>query len=319
MTALSLLLAAVIGFATHRASLCTVRAMAELLATRRAHILASFFKASLWAIVVSLPLAWLAPGSPLVAMHPLTTATLFAGFVFGAGAALNGGCSFSTLEHLVDGDLSYAATLAGFAAGVRLGVFPAPAALMGTLPEPETLGLAVFAVGAVWAVFEVARLVRTRPGGGLWTLARFDPYRLSTAALVLGVCAGALATLHGGWTHTSALRRFAATPLQFRLLGAVVLGMIVSAWERRAFRVVWAAPRHWARHAAGGVLMGIGAAGIPGGNGWLILRAIPSLSPHALPAYAAILAGVGAVLLLAPQRPRIECTGDICRPQYGAR
>ncbi|MHC4549463.1 MAG: hypothetical protein ACYTEZ_11880 [Planctomycetota bacterium] len=45
-----------LGFAAHRASLCTVRAIGEILHTRRASILASFAKAALWAVAVSLPL-----------------------------------------------------------------------------------------------------------------------------------------------------------------------------------------------------------------------------------------------------------------------
>jgi len=45
---MALLLATVIGFAIHRASLCNVRAVAEVLSTRRGFMLMSFFKTILW-------------------------------------------------------------------------------------------------------------------------------------------------------------------------------------------------------------------------------------------------------------------------------
>lgn len=65
--ALSLLLAALLGFAAHRASVCTVRAVAEVLSTRRAYCLASFLKSILWVLVVTLPLIWLMPRTSVAA------------------------------------------------------------------------------------------------------------------------------------------------------------------------------------------------------------------------------------------------------------
>ncbi len=38
--------------------------------------------------------------------------------------------------------------------------------------------------------------------------------------------------------------------------------------------------------------MGLGTSLVPGGNDVLLLNAIPGLSPHALPAYLAILVGI---------------------------
>ena len=49
----------------------------------------------------------------------------------------------------------------------------------------------------------------------------------------------------------------------------------------------------------------------------LILHTIPGGSPHALPAYAALLAGTAVGLMviraLVGNVPKIECTGDVCR------
>jgi hypothetical protein len=56
MTALvytcSLLLAALMGFAVHRASLCTVKTVAEIFSSRRAYMMATLLKAVLWVVAV---------------------------------------------------------------------------------------------------------------------------------------------------------------------------------------------------------------------------------------------------------------------------
>ncbi|MDQ2694897.1 MAG: hypothetical protein M3Z21_05860, partial [Pseudomonadota bacterium] len=58
---LSLPLAALLGFAAHRATLCTVRAVAEVLDERRPRLLLSFARAGLWALAVAGLLLWLWP------------------------------------------------------------------------------------------------------------------------------------------------------------------------------------------------------------------------------------------------------------------
>ena len=68
--------------------------------------------------------------------------------------------------------------------------------------------------------------------------------------------------------------------------------------------------------------MGVGVTLTPGGNDVLILHSIPSGSPHALPAYAALLVGTAAGLMvirsLIGDMERIECTADICRIRSGS-
>ena len=61
-------------------------------------------------------------------------------------------------------------------------------------------------------------------------------------------------------------------------------------------------------------MMGFGTALAPGGNDALVLYGIPTLSPYALPAYAALAAGVAAGLLLMRScfgiEARVECRND---------
>ena len=97
---------------------------------------------------------------------------------------------------------------------------------------------------------------------------------------------------------------------------ALIIGIGLSAWQGRRFLLQWRPHRSWAAYGAGGMLMGIGAAMIPGGNDVLILHGIPSLSPHAIPAFLAMLGGIAISLTgmraLGLNIPRIDCSGDIC-------
>ena len=67
--------------------------------------------------------------------------------------------------------------------------------------------------------------------------------------------------------------------------------------------------------------MGLGVALIPGGNDALVLYAIPSLSPHALPAYVAMAVGIAAALLLMRWvlgvHTRVQCRDDLFMTESG--
>lgn len=93
--------------------------------------------------------------------------------------------------------------------------------------------------------------------------------------------------------------------------------MVVSARLRGSFRLRPIRLRPALRRIGAGALMGAGAALIPGGNDGLILFGIPSLSPHALPAWFGIVFGIWLALAvmrrLGARIPTIRCESDICR------
>ena len=97
--------------------------------------------------------------------------------------------------------------------------------------------------------------------------------------------------------------------------------VIVSSVLSRRFFLDWRALTEWRGFLCGGILMGIGAALVPGGNDVLLLNAIPGLSPHALPAYLAMLAGVAIALMvvkwLGGEWEVINCSGDQCQELEG--
>ena len=316
-----LLLAALIGFATHRASLCNVKAVAEVLEVGRARMLASLLVAVLWSATVAgtliLVLHW--PVTPLPRRTPALLA-LAGGYVFGVGAAINGGCSLSTLQRLADGELAMLVTLAGFVLGVLLwaGVesLGVPTAVVTTMSPWEGMWAfpkAVLVGLWLWALQEAVRLWR-RSGPQPWLdRLRAPTYRLASAAALLGVVGGLLFTLQGGWTFTYVLRAQVASALgmtpaitgKAMLAIALLGGMLASSVQRRSFALRWPQRKQFVVGLFGGTLMGIGAALLPGGNDTLLLTALPSLSASALANYTALLAGIAcALLLLRPKRTK---------------
>lgn len=332
--AVALGLASLLGFAAHRTNLCTVKAVAEILTTRRAHILTSFAKTVLWVMLVTLVLGQLlGPRDAGASGWALSGFSVIGGFVFGMGAAVNGGCSFSTLSRLADGRFGMLGTLLGLLAGisseiflVSSGLIPTGKATTAIVDIPAVWTSVLMAALALWGLWEVNRGLRTNAAAGSFKARLLSPYyRLSTGAALLGVSNAVLFYFFGNWFFTSAFLRTARSltgaedssiPILWAFFAAVLVGMAVSSRQRRAFRAVRPSVEQLARHFLGGCLMGFGAALVPGGNDSLILGGIPGLSPHAIPAYAAIIGGIFMALFAMRSAggriPAIDCSGDIC-------
>lgn len=334
ITLSSIALAALLGFASHRASICTVRAVAELVSTGHGHILLSIAKSILWVLAITIPLMWLMPEARRDQTEwALSALTLVGGGIYGTGAAINGGCAFSTLNQLADGKLRMLGALFGFCLGVVIVVAFAQSGHL-SLPSPTELdsasrfllSLAIAAGLAFWCAYEVRRLWITRPHGAKFTdLLLFERYRLSTAAALMGMSNAMLYLIYGSWSYTGTLQQgieslfsIGDRPWSIRwiLFAAILGGMIVSTLQRRSFHLAWRPSLTWLRNFVGGTLMGVGAVLIPGGNDTLVLHGIPGNSPNALPAYIAMLAGIAVALVtmraLTNMEIKVECGGDVC-------
>jgi uncharacterized membrane protein YedE/YeeE len=310
----SILLAALLGFTVHRAGLCTVRTIAEIFSTRKAYMMLMLLKAVLWVMAVSAPiLLFLPETAALNRGYTITVAALAGGFLFGVGAAVNGGCAFSTLGHLANGNIWMLTTLFGFCMGVAgLSIMapmiePSQTLTPMLLKAPKPLIYTVLALLWLFLCWEIFRLWRSRAKGSSWIQLFFSRhYRLATAALLLGFSGGVLYALHDAWTYTNGLKRQVQSlwqpieqPLTINLLLFLALfcGMLLSAWQRGSIKLRWKHTKTWPRHIIGGTLMGAGAVLIPGGNDTLMLKSLPGLSPHAIPAMVALFFGIGVTLL----------------------
>jgi hypothetical protein len=307
-------LAAILGFAAHRASICTVRAVAEIMSSGTAHILLGIGKSVLWVSAITVPVFLLMPSASAgLSGWPLTGTALLGGLVFGVGAAVNGACAYSTLARLADGEGGMLVAAAAFALGVLLYLMLVAGGLIDRpAPAPAVVGMLGWSllVGAVllvpWGIYEVVRLWRTRPAGlAAHALVLAPQYRLSSAAMLIGIAGAAIFLIYGSTSYTVTVqqvvegfgdaRSFPATE-RWLLLLAILAGMLFSTLQRGSFRLDWRPRPIWLRHLCGGLLMGVGVALTPGGNDALVLYGIPSLSPHALPAFLAMVAGIAVGL-----------------------
>ncbi len=334
--------AALIGFAAHRASLCNVRAVAELMTSRSAHMLWSLLQAVLWMVMLTgvLVVVFGLLPAPVLARVPISWA-LAGGLLFGLGATINGGCSLSTLTRLADGDLGMLAALAGFAAGVSTWTGLQAAGGSAALAPVASPWLRwpqfapwLLVLLLAWGTHRALVLRRLHRSADRLKWALLAPsYHLSLSAALMGLAAGLLFATQGAWSYTNYLRAgvlnaFDAAPAPSVWHGVLVLGllagMVASALQRGSFR--WHRPHDaagWLRHFAGGVLMGSGAAMIPGGNDTLLLGSLPTLTAAALFSYLAMLAGIavslGTLSAVRMPMPTVACSPAGCDERRSSR
>jgi uncharacterized membrane protein YedE/YeeE len=334
------ILAGILGFAAHRASICTVRAVAELSYSRTGYMLGSIVKSALWVFAITIPVFLIVPQTATgLTGWQLTFTAMFGGLLFGIGAGVNGACAYATMARMVDGEIGMFLTVVGFVVGVLLfvamlgaGTLIRPAPAPSQIPDMIHVAPYVGALLLILALYELARLWRSRPAGAsLRDLVLAPAYRMSTAALLMGLAGGLIFLLFGSAGYTTTFQQVVEAHAGTRpmpaygrwiVLGAVLLGMFASTWQRGSFRVDWQPRLSWLRNIFGGILMGLGCALLPGGNDALILYGIPGLSPHALPAYAALLLGIFVALatmrLMFRHEMRVACRNDMYIANVGA-
>jgi len=341
--ALCLGLAGLIGIAAHRASICSVRAISEIITTGHAYMLGSFIKTVLWSMAITLPILWLVPDiTDLRVSWRISVESIAGGFIFGIGAALNRGCALATLIQLFSGRLAMALTIVGFVAGLTLTTslqatqaLPVPEMTSHWLSgAPELISWMLLPI-FIWVAYESRTLWRVVHDGRPFAEHINSPrYKLSSSAALMGLANGLLFMLVGGWAYTSILSKEvvwqvsqstiaspvfdAARPdVEWLLVASLAVGIFISA--RQSGRMVWEwrPSVRWLQNFSAGLVMGIGAALVPGGNDALMLGGMPVLAPHAFPTFAALLAGITATLFfqrwMGGSKTTIDCHGDLCR------
>lgn len=325
----SLLFAAALGYAAHRAGICTVSAVGEVLTSGTARTFLSFAKVVLWVVLINGVALAISPElyRPYEA-YALSWGAVVGGFSFGLGAGLNGGCSFSTLSKLAQGELHLALTLPAFAAGAfciaMLDVQFSPIAASVHVFDFNQLPIWLLGIGGIWAGYELFRLISASLQAGWWQSMSRKRYSLSASAAVIGIASGFLYLAHGRWAYSAQIIDHYTTPDPqpylgsdaFFLLLALLAGAGASAVSNGTFHISFASER-WLRHVSGGFLMGAGVWLVPGGNGKLILQDLPHLSIHALVAFLAMIFGIASFLMihkvLFGTTEVVSCAGDECR------
>lgn len=295
-----------VGFAMKRGGLCTYAAVVQIVHEKRLERLMVFLGAAAWATLIVLPLYWLMPNKfSLSLTHHHTLTALLGGAVLGVGAFFNKGCFFGTFVQLVSGNLNYLATLLGLSTGVILTHQYLDNLIPGTLDtttvfKPSSiaylwlLSMSVFALFMLWGVKLRGNGIIKRMAG-LCTL----NWQSSFAMIIIGIGGGLLYATVNGWNYADVLANTTNQliihkgigPSQIALISSLsmVSGGIIAALTAREFMIRQAQLSIIFSCFLGGLLMGSAAMLTPGGNDGLLLKGIPSLAPHALIGYIAMI------------------------------
>lgn len=331
---LAMVLAFFLGFSTHRASLCSVRAVAEVMHTGKPRMFISFVKIVLWTLLVLLIFMETIPGimAPSDA-YAITLTVVVAGFLFGIGVAINEACAVSTLTRLADGQIGFLATFAGFVLGIIVvaetayfGLSLKPTSVMPFLMPGDAFNTYLLIGLGIWAVWEFRRIIKTWPKEETFFKACLSPaYRLSFAAFIIGISNAVIETTFGNWSYTAAINAhtssiLAGSPIGwefgFLLFFSLLGGMLLSSRHMKRFSFERPTLKASATRFFGGTLMGLAIGIIPGGNETLMLDGIPRFSTHAIPTLIAVFIGVYVVLIIRRKLGKkiqvVDCTGDVC-------
>ena len=315
---LLLILAFFIGFVANRTTLCAVRAVEEVINNHQAKLLMSFFRVMLWSLVISILVALLFEETALQEYN-FTVVAIVGGLLFGLGATINGGCALHTLVRLGTGDMGMLLTILGLTSGAILTkqmllkyAFFGAVPKVTNIPLSDNWQLLITIILLTILLFELVKYM-----GSIniykWCKRVFSSkYDLRTSAAILGISNGILFTLIGPWMYTNTIIQSITnqllpntafyqeiSTLLWLLLMALLAGIMLSSLLKKEFQLLIKPNKKWLFYLLGGMFMGAGAMLIPGGNDALLMSYMPSFSPHAFPAYFAILIGIGISSFLA--------------------
>ena len=295
-----------VGFATQRGSICGLLAARQFAETGRTSRLAAFVTASLWALVLAVPLCWLTGNAAVLSpSFEVSGAAILGGALYGLGTFINGGCVFGTVARIASGNLSFLTALPGIALGAGFGTVSVLPRLSfvsvdSPLSQPGIAPLAVLIVAFGFACLALAGIARAHRRAGLRIrqVLRASRWRTSLAMMIIGVLGGLLFATGTPWSYPALLKQLGNSiwgkEVMFALpvivgpvalfAGAITAGAAGGRFALRPFVGV-----QLARSLAGGAVMGFATILIPGGNDSLLLSALPSLAMHGAVAYFAML------------------------------
>ena len=276
----------VLGFALNHGSICTVIATTELVSEKRPARFIALVECALWAGIVYASLetsptmqnGW----SPLGYLIP-------AAMLFAIGTYVNGACVFGSVGHFGNGDIDFLFTFLGIFA-----VFYVDS-IVGVLPDQPPTSASV-PLGPVLLAVALAAILVLRLGLSLRTESNFLRLTLSMGAI--GTTFTVLAILTPQFSITTSLGSMGSIPVADAVISVCMFGgSLVSARVRkRRFMLTWPTIKSVVRRTVGGILMGLGALLIPGGNDTLLLVGFPMGAWQAGLAYVLLVASLAALI-----------------------
>ncbi|MGR5148514.1 YeeE/YedE thiosulfate transporter family protein [Photobacterium alginatilyticum] len=291
---LPIILACLVGILAQKTGLCMVRGVQELLA-KRPGFLATILCCGFWFWLVT---PYSIDDSVSLAMnrHSVSTPFILGGLLFGLGAAINKGCSISTITKLSKGHYHMFATVGGWLIGWCL-LASIPTDLNYTPLAPITSP----SVTVIVVLFVLVAII----------MFRIPPQRrpILLGIILFGVIASILTYQVPEWSPSQLFKDISAAsihgetekwpPLQrYLILVGLVFGMSISAKKRLSVQEFELRPSQVIVHLIAGIIMGIGASLALGGNDSQLLIALPSFSPAGAITIFCMIAGITCGILI---------------------
>lgn len=276
----------VLGFALNQGSICTVIATRELVSEKRPARFIALVECAVWAALVyavfesspTMQQGW----SPLGYLVP-------AAILFGVGTYLNGACVFGSVGHFGNGEIDFGFAFVGIFAVVFVEAFfdlvPDQPPTSASLPVgPALLLLALLAILAL-------RLAASRRSES-----NFMRLMLSMAAI--GITFTVLAVFAPGFSITASVGSIVSIPVAGVVISACMFGgsLASAGFMRRRFMLKWPTIKKVVRRTLAGMLMGLGALLIPGGNDTLLMIGFPMGAWQAVLAYLLFVVTLAALI-----------------------
>ncbi|WP_311043665.1 YeeE/YedE thiosulfate transporter family protein [Rhizobium bangladeshense] len=275
----------VLGFAMNHGSICTVIATTELIEQKRPARFVALVECALWAAIGYTVLG----ASPT--MQDVWAPVIYlaaAACVFGVGIYVNGACIFGSVGHFGNGDIDFGFTFLGvlavlcfaFLIGGEVNQMPVSAA------PPIGLQLLILALAALLVV----RFSVFNSGKNF--------QRLTLAMCAIGMTSAVISVLAPRFSITTTIGSILSIPVAGILIFICMFGGSLVSARLRNRRFVLKRPTRLdiIRRMLGGLLMGLGALLIPGGNDTLLLVGFPMGAWQAVLAYLLIVATLALLI-----------------------
>ncbi|MGL6241866.1 YeeE/YedE thiosulfate transporter family protein [Pseudomonas sp.] len=286
---ISLLLAFLIGWVSQRMGLCLVNATGLLL-KRRPTLFVSLISCGLFGLLLAPFYSLFGVSQPLFIPDVGYVSLIGGGLLFGVASVLNDGCSVGTLTKLASGNLGKAFTIVGWVLGIVLWYD------LNMLAEHKTLQMPTISSHQYWLTIGIVLMAL------LFLIRVHGDKHLVLSSMLLGVLTSALYTFEPLWTPSvffyNLSQMFWAsgddslTNQRVAVFFMLMVGMLSYTLHRRTFsyqRFEW---RTAGKHLLAGVLMGIGASMMLGGNDSQILLVFPTMTWVGATPLGAIVLGI---------------------------
>ena len=275
----------VLGFALNHGSICTVIATRELVSEKRPARFIALVECAVWAALVYATLEtspMMQPGwSPPGYLVP-------AAILFGLGTYVNGACVFGAVGHFGNGEIDFGFAFLGIFAVVYIEF------LFDTLPDQQPIS-ASLPVGPALLALALLAILALRLGVSLRSESNFMRLTLSMGAI--GITFTILAVFAPGFSVTASVGSIVSIPVAGAVISVCMFGgsLVSARFTKRRFTLKWPTIKTMVRRTLAGILMGLGALLIPGGNDTLLLIGFPMGAWQAALAYVLFVATLAAL------------------------